>query len=127
MAAPRWNSDQVELAMSNLLRIGVLSAAGVAAAGGAVWLASHGSDIARYDLFRGEPATFTTLGGIARGALTLDSRAITQLGMIMLIATPIARVVFSLVAFLLQRDRLYIVITGIVLAVLLFSFVFGGG
>ena len=44
-----------------------------------------------------------------------------QLGLLVLIATPIARVAFSLVAFALQRDRIYVIVTLIVLAVLLYS------
>ena len=44
-----------------------------------------------------------------------------QLGLLLLIATPVARVAFSLVAFIRQRDRTYIVITTIVLGLLLYS------
>ena len=43
----------------------------------------------------------------------------------LLIATPIARVLFSVVAFALQRDRTYVVVTLIVLAVLLYSLIRG--
>ncbi|HTX38228.1 MAG TPA: DUF1634 domain-containing protein [Bryobacteraceae bacterium] len=80
-----------------LLRTGVLIAAAVVAAGGAWYLASGG------------PAG--------------DPRAITLIwvGLLILVATPVARVVFSLVAFALQGDRAYVVITGIVLAVLVYS------
>lgn len=123
----RWSDDRVEQVIGNLLRLGVLVAAGVALLGGVFLLAQHGSRLADYGTFRGETAEFTSLGGIARGVLALDSRAIVQLALVLLIATPIVRVIFSLVAFLVQRDRLYAVITGIVLAVLLFSLLFGGG
>ncbi len=123
----RWSDDRVEQVIGNLLRLGVLVAAGVALLGGVFLLAQHGSRLTDYGTFRGETAEFTSLGGIARGVLALDSRAIVQLALVLLIATPIVRVIFSLVAFLVQRDRLYVVITGIVLAVLLFSLLFGGG
>jgi uncharacterized membrane protein len=99
----------------------------VAVAGGVAVLVQHGARVASYGTFTGETAEFTSIGGIVRGVLALDSRAVVQLGLVLLIATPVARVVFSLVAFLLQRDGLYVVITGIVLAVLVFSLVFGGG
>jgi uncharacterized membrane protein len=72
-------------------------------------------------VFRGEPAELRYVGSIARGALTLRADAIMQLGLVLLIATPVARVAMSLVAFVLQRDRVYIVVTSIVLALLLFS------
>jgi uncharacterized membrane protein len=44
-----------------------------------------------------------------------------QLGLLLLIATPVARVAFSVFAFALQRDRLYVVVTLAVLGVLAFS------
>jgi uncharacterized membrane protein len=44
-----------------------------------------------------------------------------QLGLLLLIATPVARVAFSLAAFAVQRDRLYVVVTLVVLGVLTFS------
>lgn len=127
MESERWSDDRVEQVVGNLLRIGVLLAAAVAVAGGIVVLVQHGSRLAEYGTFAGETAEFTSIGGIVRGVMALDSRAVVQLGLVLLIATPIARVVFSLVAFLLQRDRLYVVITSVVLAVLVFSLVFGGG
>ncbi|MGH7621340.1 MAG: DUF1634 domain-containing protein [Gemmatimonadaceae bacterium] len=49
-----------------------------------------------------------------------------QFGLLLLILTPIVRVAFTLVAFVLQRDGTYIVVTAIVLALLLFGLVFGG-
>lgn len=127
MERGRWSDDRVEQVVGNLLRFGVLLAAAVAGIGGVVMLVQHGGQPADYGTFTGEGAGFTTLGGIVRGVLARDARAVVQLGLVLLIATPIARVAFSLVAFRLQGDRLYMVITSIVLAVLVFSLVFGGG
>ncbi|HET8632854.1 MAG TPA: DUF1634 domain-containing protein [Gemmatimonadales bacterium] len=127
MDRQRWSDDRVEQVVGNLLRVGVLVAAAVAVTGGVAVLVQHGMRLADYGTFTGEAAEFTSIGGIVRGVLALDSRAVVQLGLVLLIATPIARVVFSLVAFLLQRDRLYVVITSVVLAVLLFSLLLGGG
>jgi len=53
-----------------------------------------------------------------------NCRAIIQFGLLLLIATPIARVAFSLVGFALERDRSYVVITSIVLAVLIYGVAF---
>jgi uncharacterized membrane protein len=50
-----------------------------------------------------------------------QGRGIIQLGLLFLIATPVARVVFSIFAFSVQRDRLYVVVTLTVLAILMFS------
>jgi uncharacterized membrane protein len=127
MPDARWSDDRVEQMIGNMLRAGVIVAAVVAAIGGIALLAQHGAKSADYSHFAGETAEFTSIGGIIRGVLALDSRAVVQLGLVLLIATPVMRVVLSLVAFLVQRDRLYVVITSIVLAVLVFSLVFGGG
>jgi uncharacterized membrane protein len=53
--------------------------------------------------------------------MALRPASVIQLGLLLLIATPVARVAMSLVAFILQRDRVYVVVTLIVLAVLIFS------
>jgi uncharacterized membrane protein len=47
--------------------------------------------------------------------------AVIQLGLLILIATPVARVIFSLVGFVLERDRVYVAITLAVLAILAYS------
>ena len=120
-ANARWSDEQVDLYIGNLLRAGVTIAAVVGVLGGVLYLAQHGQQLADYREFRGEPAQLRSVRGIITSALALDSAAIVQLGILLLIATPVARVAFSLVAFVLQRDRVYVVITSIVLAVLLFS------
>jgi uncharacterized membrane protein len=107
------------------LQIGVMIAAAVTLAGGAMLLVQHGQSTTDYATFRGEPAFLRSLSGIVRAALQHDSRAIVQLGLALLIATPIARVAFTLVAFALQRDRVYVGVTLIVLALLLFGLFFG--
>ncbi len=50
-----------------------------------------------------------------------DGRAIIDIGLLLLIATPVMRVVFSMVAFALEKDRLYVALTLIVLVILLLS------
>ena len=123
--APRVSDDAVEQFIGRLLQIGVLIAAAVTLVGGALLLTQHGRSPADYGTFRGEPAYLRSLAGIARAAWTRDSRAIVQLGLALLIATPIARVAFTLVAFALQRDRVYVGVTLLVLALLLFGLFFG--
>jgi uncharacterized membrane protein len=104
----------------------VLVAAAVSALGGIAVLVQHGRSIADYRVFRGEPAGLLGVRGVLVGVARLDSHALVQFGLILLIATPVARVLLSLVAFAVRRDRLYVVITAVVLAVLLFSFLLGG-
>ena len=123
MSEPRGGPAErrMERIIGRLLQIGVLAAAAVVVAGGLSLLAQHGSAPADYSVFRGEPEALRSLSGIVRGALALDSRAVVQLGLVLLIATPIARVALTLVAFALQRDRMYVGLTAVVLLVLLYS------
>jgi uncharacterized membrane protein len=121
-----WSDAQVEEVVGSLLRIGVIAAAIVVLAGGIFYLIRHGGKLPDYAIFRGEPAEFRSVGGILRAALALRSRGLIQLGLLLLIATPVARVAFSVIAFALQGDRIYIAITLIVLGVLVFSMAGGG-
>lgn len=124
--SPQEEEHRVELAVGNLLRWGVLTAAAITAIGGIVLLLAHGSEPVLLGTFHGEPAGLATLDGIVRGAFAGDGGAIVQLGVVVLIATPVLRVAFTLVAFLYERDHLYTAVTALVLAILLFSFLAGG-
>jgi uncharacterized membrane protein len=121
----RWSDHEVEQLIGRMLQLGVLVAAIVAIVGGFLVLTQHGSSSPATSHFHGEPAYLTSLGGIARGVIAMRSESIVQLGIVLLIATPVARVAFTLVAFIYQRDRAYVVITTIVLALLLYGLVFG--
>ena len=125
MAHPEkgWGDRQIETIMGNLLRAGVVFAAAVTLTGGVLFLARYGSTIPQYRDFHGEPAALRQVKTILRDALSGHGRALMQLGLLLLIATPVARVVFSLVAFAIQGDRLYVLLTLVVLAVLAFSLV----
>jgi uncharacterized membrane protein len=116
-----WTDQRVESIVANLLRAGVLLAAAVVALGGIIFLLRHGGATPQYAKFVGEPFELRTISGIISGTVLFHGRNIIQLGLLLLIATPVARVAFSVVAFALERDRLYVVITLLVLAVLLFS------
>lgn len=120
-APSAWTDERVELIVGNLLRAGVTMAACVVALGGTIFLIRHGRELPHYHVFVGEPTSLRTVGGILSGAMTLRGREIIQFGLLLLIATPVARVAFSVVAFALERDRLYVVITLVVLGILLFS------
>jgi uncharacterized membrane protein len=118
--------QQFENMIGNLLRIGVSLSAFVVALGGVVYLARHGHSPADYHVFRGEPSEFRSLPGIVHSAFTFHGRGIIQLGLLLLIATPVARVAFAIWGFAAEHDRLYMVFTGIVLVVLLYSLLGSG-
>jgi uncharacterized membrane protein len=121
-----WTDERMERFIGALLRTGVLLAASLVLAGAVVSLAQHRGQRPDYQVFRGEPRTLRGVEGIVRDALALDGPGLVQIGLLVLIATPVARVAFSVLAFAAQRDRKYVVITLIVLAVLGFS-LFGTG
>ena len=111
----------LEIMIGNLLRAGVVLAATTTSIGGVIYLAHSGESLAHYRLFHGEPADLRQVRGVLSDASSGGGLAIMQLGLLLLIATPVARVAFSLAAFAVQRDRLYVVVTLTVLAVLTFS------
>ncbi len=119
--AGAWSDERLELIIGNLLRIGVVAAALVVLAGGILYLLKYGGQRIDYGTFHAEPANLRSLSGIVHGAAAGQSMAIMQFGLLLLIATPVARVVFSAFGFLQERDYRYVVITLIVLAVLLYS------
>jgi len=121
MTKSNWGDLEIELIIGVLLRTGVMLAASVVLLGAVVYLAHYGLHAADYRTFHGDPEFLRSLTGIVRGALHLDGRAIIQLGLLILIATPVARVAFSAVAFAIERDYLYVWVTLFVLALLLYS------
>ncbi|MHB8831975.1 MAG: DUF1634 domain-containing protein [Desulfobacteria bacterium] len=116
-----WTDERVERVIGALLRWGVILAAGVVLAGGAMYLVRHGATMPDYRVFSGEPSDLRNVSGIVAGAVSWHSRGLIQFGLFLLIVAPVARVAFSVVAFALQRDRIYVVVTLIVLAVLLYG------
>ena len=122
-----WSDRRLEAVVGNILRFGVTSAALVVAIGAILYLSRHGRETVSLGLFRGEPEDFRTMAGIIRSALALRSRGIIQLGLLILIATPVARVAFAVIGFALERDRLYVAVTLLVLSLLLYSIVGHGG
>lgn len=112
---------RLEDLIGNLLRAGVLLAAAVVFAGGVFYLAQNHAAKVDFHTFTEESASLRTVGGIFRSAFQLHSRGVIQLGMLLLIATPVARVIFAAVGFYLERDRMYTIVSLIVLAVLTIS------
>ncbi|MBU7586573.1 MAG: DUF1634 domain-containing protein [Nostoc sp. TH1S01] len=117
------SEQQLEYILSNLLKYGVLIASSVVLLGGILYLIHHGSEPATYQVFHGEPSEFRSPIGVINAVLAGSRRGIIQLGLLLLIATPILRVVISFLAFILKRELTYIVVTLLVLASLTYSLV----
>lgn len=117
----------MEIWIGNILRIGVSLSAFLVVLGGMSYLFHQGSVVPQYSLFKGEPARLKGFISVLHTALILRSRSIIQLGLLLLIATPVARVVFSVFVFARQKDWLYTWITLIVLCLLILSLTVGYG
>ena len=113
---------RMEVVMGRLLQVGVLLASFVMLAGGILYTRSHHTETPNYRVFSSEPQNLRHLGGVIGGIKTGDPAAIIQLAVLLLIATPVARVVFALLAFAMERDKLYLGVSALVLAVLLYGF-----
>ena len=120
MARRDWTDQRVEIIVGKLLQAGVVLSASVVLVGGIIFLIAHGTEKANYRVFLGEPSDLRSLRGIVQRAAHLRGRGIIQMGLLLLIATPIARVAFSIFGFAEEKDRLYMVFTGIVLIILLY-------
>ena len=116
-----WSDQRIETIVGNLLRAGVMLAGLIVAVGGVLFLFRYGSTPPDHRVFHGEPADLRSVTGIVLDAIALRRRGIIQLGLLLLIATPIARVAFSLAAFWLQHDGKFVLITLVVLTGLVYS------
>jgi uncharacterized membrane protein len=112
---------RLETIIGNLLRAGVLTAASIVLAGGVHYVVTNYSAKISFEGFTVEGDDLRTLTGIVKSAAHLHSAGLIQLGLLLLIATPVARVVLAAVGFYLEKDRLYAMISLVVLAVLVFS------
>ena len=116
----------MEEIIGNLLRAGVILSAVVVLFGGSIYLMRHYSQHADYQMFHGEPSGYTNIRGILHSAYGLHGQGLIQLGLLLLIATPVVRVAFSIWGFAEEHDRMYVSFTVIVLAVLLYSLLGSG-
>lgn len=120
----RWNEHEMEIMVARMLRIGVLSSAVVVLIGGVLYLLHGSGAIVHYQSFHGEPLRYRDPLFMVHAILHGDPRSVIMLGLLLLIATPVVRVLLCLVGFSMQRDRLYVGVSAIVLAVLLYSLFF---
>jgi len=116
-----WTDERVDRAIAMLLRVGLSTAAAVVIAGAVAYLVSHWSEMPVYRTFRGEPAALRSVHSILRDVWQPDGAGLIQLGVLLLLLTPVARVLFSIVAFALRREFVYVTVTLVVAAILLYS------
>ena len=118
-----WGDQKLETAMGRVLQIGVIVAAIVVLLGGVVYLRQFTGPIPDYQRFHGAPAEYESVHGILGGLRRLDSESLIAFGILILIATPICRVIFGVVGFSLLKDRFYAAVSMTVLIILILSLV----
>jgi len=112
---------RLESIIGQLLRAGVLFSAGVVTLGGILYLVRFHGVRVNFGSFVADGPETRTVRGIVRSAASFKSEGLMQAGLVLLILTPVARVVMAVVGFALEKDRLYTVVSLIVLAILAFS------
>lgn len=121
-----WSDQDIETLVGQVLRAGVITACLIVLTGGIYYIFKHGLEqVPDHSHFSGETGNYTTLTGILYGVLSLRASQIIQLGVVVLIATPILRILCSLFGFILEKDKLYIAITLTVLLIITFSILSG--
>lgn len=126
-----WTEKDMELYVGKILRYGVLLSCIITLLGGIIYLYQNHNSMPDYspipegEVFSGTAYYLREFSTIIPRILELDGAAIIQLGVIVLIATPIFRVAFSAIAFLLEKDYLYVTITLIVLVIILGNMILG--
>jgi len=115
----------VDMLLAYVLLAGVVTAAVLVFSGGIIYLYTHWHATAAYEVFRGQPPDLRSVAGAFRSARALTGEGLIELGLLLLIATPIARVALSVILFARQRDWLYVGVTLMVLALLTYSLLAG--
>jgi len=123
-AKARFKDTDMQAVIGWVLRIGVIVSISVVFVGGVIYIYRHGGAVPNYSKFNGVP-NFVQLHGIINGIINLRGRSIIQAGIILLIATPILRIVFSTVSFVLEKDYLYVGISLLVLLIIIISSISG--
>jgi uncharacterized membrane protein len=118
---PLVKDKDVQLILGNLLRVGVILSMSIVLVGGLLYLITNANVPTNYSKFKAEEAGLTSIPAIISGLKDLNGKAIIQFGILLLIFTPISRVIMSVFSFLLEKDYLYVAIGLLVLSIIMFS------
>ncbi|MEO6922729.1 MAG: DUF1634 domain-containing protein [Bryocella sp.] len=115
------SEHELELAIARMLKIGVTIAALLVLAGAILLFRTPNISLPDYKHFHSEDVSLLSFSGIISGAFHLRAKSVIQFGLLVLIATPVARVIFCVGGFWRQRNFLYVGVSSVVLAVLIYS------
>jgi uncharacterized membrane protein len=120
----RPTDQDLDVSVAAMLRFGVTLSAVVVLIGGLMYLRHPWSAIPMYSQFEAAGPSLRTLSGIFQSATQPNAKSVIQAGLVLLIATPVARVVFCIIGFARQRRRLYVLVSTLVLIILTYSLTF---
>jgi uncharacterized membrane protein len=112
------SESPIQRSMTAVLRWITVGAGMVILTGGVLLLLRHGGAPTAFHTFIGEPASLRSVPQIVTAAFHGHALAIIQLGILLLVTTPVLRVLFVGIGYVIERDWLYVTVAGIVLAVL---------
>ena len=122
-------NEWVDTAISTLLRVGVILSVTIIAFGLVLTFVHHpdyvSSPASLAELTAARATYPNTIVSVIDGVRHAREQAIVMAGLLLLIATPIARVALSIVVFIIEHDKLYTAITAAVLLILLIGFAIG--
>jgi uncharacterized membrane protein len=127
-AAMEEKVRKVELAISLVLRIGVVVSVLVIAVGLGLMFAHHSEYVSVFGHFSYQRLTSKTtsfphsFGALGRAIASGEGRGIVVLGVLILILTPVLRVAVGVLSFVYEKDPPMTIVTLYVLAVLVGSF-----
>ena len=120
----RPTDQDLDVSVAAMLRFGVTLSAVVVLIGGLMYLRHPWSAIPMYSQFEAAGPSLRTLSGIFQSATQPNAKSVIQAGLVLLIATPVARVVFCIIGFARQRRLLYVLVSTLVLIILTYSLTF---
>jgi uncharacterized membrane protein len=121
----KFKDTDMQLLLGRVLRAGTVISISVVFLGGIIYLYNHGHSIADYRKFTGIPGFLQHADSLFNGAFDFKGQAIIQLGIMLLIATPILRVTISAIGFVLEKDYMYLGISLLVLFIIFMSTISG--
>lgn len=122
----RDTEGSLQHVVSFVLRAGVIVSASVGLISGIFNLAQRAGDRVAFPHFTGTAEADRQIPSILTNALHLRPRAMMMVAILLLLLTPIVRVIVSLLGFIKEKDRVYVVVTTVVLITLLASLTLGG-
>ncbi|WP_133712363.1 DUF1634 domain-containing protein [Myroides indicus] len=126
MMSTKFTDKDLQIIIGNVLRYGVWLALTVALIGGFILLLSSSEQTIDFQNFTiKDNNLFEVFNAIIAGVKQGNGEAIIFLGIIFLFLTPALRLVLSLISFFLEKDRLYVFITLIVIGIIVLSVSFG--